>query len=71
MEGDIDFYKHASFDLASKLSIHYYNKQRESEVPYLFDGYEDTGEQTRGPKVEIGSDRTVKLMKLEKQNDSL
>ena len=35
MEGNIDFYKHAGFDLASKLNIHYHDEPRESEVPYF------------------------------------
>ena len=35
MEGNIEFYKHAGFDLASKLKIHYHAEPRESEVPYF------------------------------------
>ena len=35
MEGNIDFYKHAGFGLASKLGIHYHAEPRESEVPYF------------------------------------
>ena len=35
MEGNIDFYKNAGFDLASKLKIHYHAEPRESEVPYF------------------------------------
>ena len=35
MEGNIDFYKHAGFDLASKLRIHYHAEPREAEVPYF------------------------------------
>ena len=35
MEGNIDFYKHAGFDLASKLKIHYHAEPRESDVPYF------------------------------------
>ena len=35
MEGNIEFYKHAGFDLASKLNIHYHAEPRESEVPYF------------------------------------
>lgn len=35
MEGNIDFYKHAGFDLASKLKIHYHAEPKESEVPYF------------------------------------
>lgn len=35
MEGNIDFYKHAGFDLASKLKIHYHAEPRDSEVPYF------------------------------------
>ena len=35
MEGNIDFYRHAGFDLASKLGIHYHAEPREAEVPYF------------------------------------
>lgn len=35
MEGNIDFYKHAGFVLASSLKIHYHAEPRESEVPYF------------------------------------
>ena len=35
MEGNIEFYKHAGFDLASKLKIHYHSEPRDSEVPYF------------------------------------
>lgn len=35
MEGNIDFYKHAGFDLASKLRIHYHGEPPESDVPYF------------------------------------
>ena len=35
MEGNIDFYKHAGFDLASKMKIHYHDEPAESEVPYF------------------------------------
>ena len=35
MEGNIEFYKHAGFDLAGKLKIHYHAEPRESEVPYF------------------------------------
>ena len=35
MEGNIDFYKHAGFVLASTLKIHYHAEPRESEVPYF------------------------------------
>ena len=35
MEGNIEFYKHAGFDLASKMNIHYHAEPRESEVPYF------------------------------------
>ena len=35
MEGNIEFYKHAGFDLASKLNIHYHAEPREAEVPYF------------------------------------
>ena len=35
MEGNIDFYRHAGFDLASKLNIHYHCEPKDSEVPYF------------------------------------
>ncbi len=35
MEGNIDFYRHAGFDLASKLKIHYHAEPKEAEVPYF------------------------------------
>ena len=35
MEGNIDFYRHAGFDLASKLHIHYHAEPRDAEVPYF------------------------------------
>lgn len=35
MEGNIDFYKHAGFDMASKLKIHYHAESRDAEVPYF------------------------------------
>ena len=35
MEGNIDFYRHAGFDLACKLGIHYHDEPREAEVPYF------------------------------------
>ena len=35
MEGNIEFYRYAGFDLASKLKIHYHSEPRESEVPYF------------------------------------
>ncbi len=44
MEGNIDFYRHAGFVLASSLNIHYHAEPRESVAPYflgqeLKDGY--------------------------------
>ena len=44
MEGNIDFYKHAGFQVASRLGIHYHNEPLDAEVPYflaqeLTDGY--------------------------------
>ena len=44
MEGNINFYRHAGFVLASSLNIHYHAEPRESVVPYflgqeLKDGY--------------------------------
>ncbi len=35
MEGNIDFYRHSGFVLASSLNIHYHAEPRESEVPYF------------------------------------
>ena len=35
MEGNIDFYKHAGFDLASKLNIHYHDMPKDDEVPFF------------------------------------
>lgn len=35
MEGNIEFYKHAGFVLASSLHIHYHGEDRNSEVPYF------------------------------------
>lgn len=35
MEGNIEFYKHAGFVLASSLNIHYHGEPKESEVPYF------------------------------------
>lgn len=35
MEGNIEFYKHAGFVLASSLGIHYHAEPKESEVPYF------------------------------------
>ena len=35
MEGNINFYRHAGFGLASKLGIHYHSEPRDAEVPYF------------------------------------
>jgi predicted N-acetyltransferase YhbS len=35
MEGNIEFYRHTGFDLASKLGIHYHAEPRDAEVPYF------------------------------------
>lgn len=35
MEGNIDFYRHAGFGLASKYGIHYHDEPRDAEVPYF------------------------------------
>ena len=35
MEGNIDFYRHAGFDLASKLRIHYQGEPADADVPYF------------------------------------
>ena len=54
MEGNIDFYRHAGFDLASKLHIHYHAEPRDAEVPYflaqeLIPGYWGSREGTYCP----------------------
>ncbi len=35
MEGNIEFYKHAGFVVASNLGIHYHAEPKENEVPYF------------------------------------
>lgn len=35
MEGNIDFYKHAGFQVASRLGIHYHGEPLDAEVPYF------------------------------------
>jgi len=35
MEGNIGFYKHAGFDLASKLNIHYHDMPKDEDVPFF------------------------------------
>ena len=35
MEGNIEFYKNAGFDLASKHGIHYHAEPKDAEVPYF------------------------------------
>ena len=35
MEGNIDFYRHAGFGLASRLGIHYHAEPRDAVVPYF------------------------------------
>ena len=35
IEGNIDFYRHAGFVLASQLGIHYHAEPRDAEVPYF------------------------------------
>ena len=35
MEGNIEFYKHAGFDLASKYGIHYHDMPSDEEVPFF------------------------------------
>ena len=54
MEGNIEFYNHAGFDLASKLKIHYHAEPAESDVPYflaleLISGYWGSREGTYCP----------------------
>jgi len=54
MEGNIDFYRLAGFDFASKLKIHYHSEPVESEVPYflaqeLIPGYWGSREGTYCP----------------------
>ena len=54
MEGNIDFYSHAGFCLASSLKIHYHDEPRDEEVPYflaqeLIPGYWQGREGTYSP----------------------
>lgn len=35
MEGNLDFYRHAGFELASRMNIHYHAEPENSEVPYF------------------------------------
>ena len=35
MEGNIEFYRNAGFDFASKMNIHYHSEPKESEVSYF------------------------------------
>ena len=35
MEGNIEFYRHAGFGLASRLGIHYHTEPKNAEVPYF------------------------------------
>ena len=35
MEGNIDFYKHAGFGLASRFNIHYHDFPKEDDVPFF------------------------------------
>ena len=54
MEGNIAFYSHAGFDLASKFHIHYHGEPRGAEVPYflaqeLLPGYWEGREGTYCP----------------------
>ncbi|MBQ6069879.1 MAG: N-acetyltransferase [Bacteroidales bacterium] len=54
MEGNINFYRQAGFDLASKLHIHYHAEPRDAEVPYflaqeLIPGYWGSREGTYCP----------------------
>ncbi len=54
MEGNIDFYRHAGFNLASKLHIHYHAEPKDSDVPYflaqeLIPGYLNGIEATYAP----------------------
>ena len=35
MEGNIEFYKHAGFNLASKLNIHYHDTPKDEDVPFF------------------------------------
>ena len=54
MEGNIDFYRHAGFDLASKLHLHYHDMPQDEEVPFflaqeLIPGYWSNREGTYCP----------------------
>ena len=57
MEGNIDFYKHAGFVVASTLRLHYHGEPKDAEVPYFLaqeltpgylDGIEGTYHTPRG-----------------------
>lgn len=57
MEGNIAFYSHAGFRLASSLKVHYHGEPKESEVPYFLaqeltpgflDGFEGTYQTPKG-----------------------
>lgn len=57
MEGNIDFYKHAGFVMASTLGLHYHGEPKDAEVPYFLaqeltpsylDGIEGTYHTPRG-----------------------
>ena len=54
MEGNIEFYKHAGFGLASKLNIHYHDMPKDEDVPFflaqeLISGYWGNREGTYCP----------------------
>ena len=54
MEGNIGFYKHAGFDLASKRNIHYHDMPKDEDVPFflaqeLISGYWGNREGTYCP----------------------
>lgn len=56
MEGNIDFYRHAGFQVASTLGVHYHGEPLDDEVPYflaqeLIPGYLQ-GQDTNAPRKE-------------------
>ena len=64
IEGNIDFYRHAGFDLASKLNIHYHCEPKDSEVPYflaqeLIPGYLNGIEATYTPQKDTSLQKKI------------
>ena len=64
MEGNINFYRHAGFVLASKLNIHYHCEPKDSEVPYflaqeLIKGYLNGIEATYTPQKDTSLQKKI------------